>query len=141
VNTELPNPAAEDFFSGALDRISRWMIAIAILGFAAALARFGWRMLLGLVLGAVVSYVNFVWLKRVVSQLADRITRTGERQSSTGVVLRFLLRYALMAAAAYAILSVSPASLKGLFAGLFLPVAAILFEAAYEVCMAVARGL
>nr|MBA3916430.1 ATP synthase subunit I [Terriglobales bacterium] len=84
---------------------------------------------------------NFIWLKKVVSAIADQITRTGQRQSSAGVVLRFLLRYALMAVAAYVILSVSPASLKGLFAGLFLPVAAILFEAGYEMCVAVVRGL
>ena len=58
-----------------------------------------------------------------------------------GVVLRFLLRYVLMGLAAYAILSVSPASLYGLFAGLFLPVAAIACEAAYEAYVAVARGL
>lgn len=139
--TEFSNSQAEDFFSGALNRISRWMIAFGILGFAAALARFGWRMALGFVCGGVVSYLNFIWLKKVVSAIADQITRTGERQSSAGVVLRFLLRYALMAVAAYVILSVSPASLKGLFAGLFLPVAAILFEAGYEMCVAVVRGL
>jgi hypothetical protein len=56
-------------------------------------------------------------------------------------VLRFLLRYFLMAAAAYAIFTVSRASLYGLFAGLFLPVAGIACEAAYELYIALARGL
>jgi hypothetical protein len=51
------------------------------------------------------------------------------------------LRYVLMGLAAYAILSVSPASLYGLLAGLFLPVGAIACEAGYEVYVAVARGL
>ena len=46
--------------------------------------------------------------------------------------MRFLLRYVLMALGAYVIFTVSPASLYGLFAGLFLPVAAIACEAAYE---------
>jgi len=77
----------------------------------------------------------------VVAALADRATEAGRPQSSKGVVLRFLLRYVLMGLAAYAIFSVSPASLYGLFVGLFLPVAAIACEAAYETYVAVARGL
>jgi len=77
----------------------------------------------------------------VVSGLADRVTQTGQRQSGKGVVLRFLLRYFLMAVGAYVIFSVSPASLYGLFAGLFLPVAGIACEAAYELYAALARGM
>jgi hypothetical protein len=63
------------------------------------------------------------------------------KPSSTGIVLRFLLRYVLMGLAAYAILAVSPASLNGLLAGLFLPVAGIACEAAYEAYVALARGI
>jgi hypothetical protein len=73
--------------------------------------------------------------------MADRITQSGRTESGKGIVARFLLRYVLMGLAAYAILSVSPASLYGLLAGLFLPVAAIACEAGYEVYVAVARGL
>ena len=51
------------------------------------------------------------------------------------------LRYVLMGLAAYGILAVSPASLYGLLAGLFLPVAAIACEAAYEAYVALARCL
>jgi hypothetical protein len=58
-----------------------------------------------------------------------------------GIVSRFLLRYALMAVAAYVIFSVSPASLNGLLAGLFLPVAAIVCEAVCELYAALGRGL
>ena len=64
-----------------------------------------------------------------VSGLADRATNTGKPQSADGDRLPFLLRYALLAAAAYAILTSFPASLRGLLAGLFLPVAAIACEA------------
>jgi hypothetical protein len=46
-----------------------------------------------------------------------------------------------MAIGAYAILTVSPASLYGLLAGLFLPVAAIACEAVYELYAALAHGL
>jgi hypothetical protein len=50
-----------------------------------------------------------------------------------GIIARFLLRYVLLGVAAYAILTSFPASLRGLFAGLFLPVGAIACEAVYEV--------
>jgi ATP synthase I chain len=96
---------------------------------------------LGFACGCVIAYLNFLWLERVVTALADRITRSGRRESAKGVVLRFLLRYFLMALGAYVIFTVSPASLYGLFVGLFLPVAGIACEAAYEVYVAVARGL
>ena len=97
-------------------------------------------LLLGFVCGCLVAYLNFYWLKRVVSALADRATQSGHTQSSGGVVLRFLLRYALMGLCAYAIFAVSPASLYGLFAGLFLPVAAIACEAAYELWVVLKCG-
>jgi small-conductance mechanosensitive channel len=132
---------AESFYSGALTRIARSMIALAVLFTAAGWLRFGWRVALGFACGCAIAYLNFRWLERVVSAIADRATQTGQTQSSGGVVFRFLLRYFLMAVAAYAIFSVSPASLNGLFAGLFLPVAGIACEAAYEVYAALIRGV
>lgn len=132
---------SETFYSGALERIRWFMIAIAIVALAIAFLRFGPRAALGVALGCAIAYLNFHWLKRVVSAMAERITNTGKTQSAKGIVFRFVLRYLLMGLAAYVILSVSPASLYGLFAGLFLPVAAIACEAGYEVYVAVARGL
>jgi small-conductance mechanosensitive channel len=140
-NEQLNADRSEAFYSGALDRIRRVMIAVAVVLTVAAVERYGWRAGLGFVLGCVISYVNFYWLKHVVSVMADRITKSRKGESGKGIVLRFLLRYVLMGVAAYAILSVSPASLYGLLAGLFLPVAAIACEAGYEVYVAVARGL
>jgi hypothetical protein len=108
------------------------MLALAPALTASAWAKYGWRAALGFLLGAIISYLNFQWLKTGVSGLADRVTNTGKRQSGKGIVARFLLRYALLGIAAYAILTSFPASLRGLFAGLFLPVAAIACEAFYE---------
>lgn len=133
-------PDSESFYSGALDRIYRLMLALAVLLSAAAWWRYGWRIALGFSCGSAVAYLNFYWLKRVVAALADRATQSGQTQSSEGVVWRFLLRYVLMGFGAYVIFTVSPASLYGLFAGLFLPVAAIAGEAAYELWVALARG-
>ena len=133
-------PTSEAFYSGAIDRISRFMLVLAVALTAAAWWRFGWRIALGFACGSVVAYLNFYWLKKVVTALADRATQSGQVHSSSGVVLRFLLRYVLMALGAYVIFTVSPASLHGLFAGLFLPVAAIACEAAYETWVALKSG-
>lgn len=133
--------ASERFYSGALDRIRRFMAVLAPLLIAAAWWRFGLRAAAGFAFGCAIAYINFYWLKRVISGFADRATGAATSQSSDGIVARFLLRYVLMAVAAYVILTVSPASLNGLLAGLFLPVAAIACEAAYEVYAALARGL
>ncbi len=128
-----PEPAlGETFYSGAVSRIRRFMIGLGLLLSAVAALRFGRWSALGFACGCVIAYLNFHWLKGGVAGLADRITNTGEPQSGKGIVARFLLRYVLMGAAAYGILTSFPASLPGLFAGLFLPVGAIACEAAYE---------
>jgi hypothetical protein len=139
-----PDPqrtAAERFYSGALDRIRWFMAALAPLLMAAIGWRFGLRTAVGFALGCAIASINFYWLKRVISAFVDRTTGASTSQSGRGIVSRFLLRYVLMAVGAYVILTVSPASLNGLLAGLFLPVAAISCEAAYEVYAAVTRGV
>jgi hypothetical protein len=111
---------------------------MVVLGMVLCLATwvaFGGRAALGFLLGCVIAYLNFQWLKSGVSGLADRVTNTGKPHSGKGIVARFLLRYVLLGIAAYAILTRFPASLRGLFAGLFLPVAAIVCEAVYELWM------
>jgi hypothetical protein len=136
-----PSPAPpEDFYSGALARISNFMLALAFAGVVAALLRWGWRVALGFACGGVIAQLNFHWLKKVVGALADRMSNDANSKPAKGMVLRFLLRYALMAGAGYAIFSVSRASLFGLFAGLFLPVAGIACEAAYETYAALTQG-
>jgi hypothetical protein len=108
------------------------MLVIGVAAFLTGWTYFGWKIGLGLALGCAISYLNFHWLKKVVAGLAELTIQSGAPASSRGIVHRFLLRYFLMALVAFAILTVSRESLYGLFAGLFLPVAAILCEAAYE---------
>ena len=115
-----------------------------VLGLAAlitACAFFGWRIGAGFALGGVIAFLNFHWLKKVVADVAEVTIQSGNPGSGRGIVQRFLLRYFLMALVAFVILTVSRESLYGLFAGLSLPVAAILCEAAYEAYVAFARGV
>jgi small-conductance mechanosensitive channel len=139
---DLPqNVEGERFYSGALLRIRNFMAGLSIPLAAAAGWKFGWRAAVGFIFGCAIAYLNFHWLKSVIAGFVDRATGTATSQSGQGIVFRFLLRYVLMALGAYAILTVSPASLNGLLAGLFLPVAAIACEAAYELYAALARGI
>lgn len=108
------------------------MGAIFVLAVVCTFALFGWREAVGIVAGSAVGGLSFLWLKKIVTAIAERVTQTGHSQSGLGVAVRFVLRYTLVGLLAYVILSVSPASLKGFFAGLFLPVAAIACEAAYQ---------
>jgi len=139
--TSEASPATDAFYSGALTRIRNFMLALAPAITAAAWWKFGRPAALGVLLGCIIAYLNFHWLKSGVAGLADRVTNTGRAQSSSGIIARFLLRYVLLGAAAYAILTSFPASLGGLFAGLFLPVAAIACEAVYELYASLARGI
>ena len=127
-----PQPASDDFYSRALERIHKFMLVLGTAALVTALAMFGWRIGLGFAVGGAVSFLNFYWLKKVVAGVAAATIESGNAASSRGVVHRFLLRYFLMALAAFVILTVSRDSLYGFFAGLFLPVAAMLCEAGYE---------
>jgi len=134
-----PTEESDSFYASAVPRIRNFMLVLGPVFTGAAWVKFGGRAALGFLLGAVIAYLNFQWLKSVVSGIADKVTNTGKAQSGKGIVARFLLRYALLGVAAYAILTSFPASLWGLFAGLFLPVGAIVCEAVYELYAAVVR--
>ncbi|MBO0911069.1 MAG: ATP synthase subunit I [Acidobacteria bacterium] len=126
-----------DFYSRAGGRISKFMLVVGAAAMITAFSCFGWRIGIGFLLGAAISWLNFHWLKQVVEGIAELTIRSGRAASSRGVFHRFVVRYFLMALVAFAILTVSRESLYGLFAGLFLPVAAILCEGAYEVYVVV----
>lgn len=125
-------PANSDFHAHALERINTFMLVLGAAALITAMTMFGWRIGVGFAVGGAVSFLNFYWLKKVVAGVAAAAAQTGTAVSSRRVVQRFLLRYFLMAIAAFVILSVSRDSLYGFFAGLFLPVAAMLCEAGYE---------
>jgi len=124
-----------------MGRITGYMPVLAAIGTAIIWWQAGLLSSAGFLVGCLIAYVNFYWLKRVVNALADRVTRSGRGETGGGVLTRFLLRYGLIAVAAYAILRFSTRSLYGMLAGLFLPVAAIACEAVYEVYGALRRGL
>ena len=136
-----PEDAAELFYSGALRRIVRLMPILALGTLPLLLWRWRWPVAAGFVLGALLSVYNFWSLSRSVNALADRITKGQSRESGGRIVALLLLRYLLIGAVAYVIFKSSLAALYGLFGGLALPVAAMGCEAAFELYIALRRGL
>jgi hypothetical protein len=95
----------------------------------------------GFTVGALLSIYNFWSLSRSVEALAERITEGGSRESGGRIVALLLLRYLVIGAVAYGIFRGSVAAVYGLLGGLTLPVAAISCEAAFELYIALRRGL
>jgi hypothetical protein len=130
----------EQFLEGAYTRIQ---IALAALVLAAApftLIKFGLRPASGVLLGGAVALVNFMWLKRSMLALTSAVAGGAQTPANTALVMRFFLRYALLAIVGYVIINSSAVSVYGLIAGLLLSVPALLFEVAYEIWYALHHG-
>jgi hypothetical protein len=91
-----------------------------------------WAGSIGFAFGAAVSYVNLSSLTRGVEGLADRVVNRNSREKGGLIILRFVVRYGLVGAAAYAIFKSSPTAFRGFLWGLCVPVAALMAEAAWE---------
>src|SRR5690348_3832111 len=124
---------AEAFAANTFRRIFLTMMVLLAGGTPVLWAKYGRGMVLSFVLGGAISLVNFYWLKRTLAALVEAVAVAGKKRSSAGIVLRFVLRYVLIAAAAYAIFKSTEMSMVGLCAGLSLPVGAVLIEAAYAI--------
>lgn len=134
-----PDPAMEERLSGAYRRILRVAIALSVAGTLAAALLFTWQSGLGLAIGSLLAYINFVWLHRGTERLVERIiasnraTAVGEtKPRKVRFAFPFPLRYALLIAVAYVILKSYPRLLIGFIVGLILPILAAMGEGIYE---------
>lgn len=130
----------DDFFDRALPRIRKFLLALSAAGLLTCTILFRWPVTVGFLLGAVVSYVNQLWLERAIDALGARITAKQSHERGGVIVFRALLRYVFIAGGAYVIFSVSLAGLYGFMAGVCLPIAAVGFEVVVEMFVALRRG-
>lgn len=114
------------------------MAALALAGTVAAGIWYGATMAVSFLAGAAIAALNFHWLKLTIEAMGGRLP--DKARGARGVVVRFLLRYVLIALAAYVILKSTANSLYGFFAGLSVPVGAILIEAVNETFRAFRAG-
>ena len=112
-----------------IPRVLRNLLVASVLLLGPALWFYHWAGAIGFAFGAAVSYVNFRSLTLGVEGLADRIVNRNSREKGGRIVLRFLVRYGLVGAAAYAIFKSSSLAFRGFLWGLCVPVAALMAEA------------
>jgi ATP synthase I chain len=119
-------------YARIIPRVLRNMLVVSVLLVGPAFWFYRWAGSLGFAFGAAVSYVNLRSLTQSVEGLADRIVNRNSREKGGLIILRFVVRYGLVAAVAYAIFKSSPLAFRGFLWGLCVPVAALMAEAAWE---------
>ena len=140
VNPDQSETTGEQFFAAAYRRIL--CILLALLPGVAVLLWifFDRKFSVGFFIGGAIAILNFLSLRKLVIAFADRVIASGGEQRSSGLVLRFLLRYGLVGVAGYAIFKGSVMSAYGLLAGLAIPAVGIMIEAGYELYGSFRRG-
>ena len=128
-----PEDPADNFggFEGLDRRLNRYSLAVTAAAMPIALALHSAKAALSIGSGALLSYINFHWLKQAV----DFIVLHGAQGRIGGrVMFRFVGRYALIALFLYVTIRSSVLDVVFVFAGLLVYVLAILIECVSEVC-------
>jgi ATP synthase I subunit len=132
--------ASEAFGSAALRRIEWLTLALGAVGSIAADHYWGWRGALGLATGAILSWINFRWLKGSVLAFGQAATAAGEKGQSARVPKRayfkFFGRFALLLLAVYVILTGRVLPAISVLAGLFASAAAVVVSLVWELASA-----
>jgi len=119
----------EAWFERALERIRKLTLALGAGGTLAALAWRGWTWGAGFAFGALISWLNYRWLKQIADALGAKAVRKR-------VAVKAALRYLLLGGGAYVILRFSKISKLAAVAGLFIAAAAVIVEIVFELIYA-----
>jgi hypothetical protein len=121
----------DEFYSRAVGRILKFMAYLAAVGTLAALAWHGWRAGAGFALGSGISWINFLFLKRITDSLG-----APQSKASTRSAVIFGSRYLILGGITYVILRYSVVSLPAALTGLFVSLGAVLVEILFELVYA-----
>jgi len=121
--------------AGAYKRVQAALLIAAAVAAAGVGVRFGRTFAVGMMLGSAVAFINFLWLKGSMLAFSGRFAQPEAPASpkSSLMMVKFLLRYAVIGVSAFVILKSSAGSAKGFVWGLLMSVPALLFEAGYEI--------
>jgi hypothetical protein len=127
------SPRTEAFLSAAYKRILRMTIVLSLCAFALITFYRGWGSGLGLAAGAVLAYLNFVWLHHAAALTVQRMVAPGTNQpSQQRMIFAFVGRYMFVLGSAYVILKGYPQARIAFMLGLALPILAAMCEGIYE---------
>ena len=122
--------------NGALElRVVRAMIASVALAVIVSTMLAPWRVTTGLMLGGLLSLLNFHWLETSVAAVFNVGAAERPRVRMSG----YVLRYFVVAAAAFAAYELRLVSLGAMFAGLCSFVPALFIEASRQFYFAIIR--
>jgi hypothetical protein len=131
----MPNTMSADseeaFYAAAERRIEYLTIGIGIAGAMGVGIYWDVRAGIGVAIGALLSWINFRWMKQGIAVLA-RLSAAQQDAEKVRIpkwaYIKFLGRYVLLIFAAYVILRGFRSTAASLLAGLFAAVAAVLIE-------------
>ncbi len=118
-------------FPQVAGRLAKIIAALAVIGTALAGLRGGWTYALGFFLGAAASYLNYSNLVEIVRTLG-----TPQFSGRLGAFAWILFRLILLVTGAFVIIRLTPINMYAACAGLFVPVAAVILEAIFEITYA-----
>jgi hypothetical protein len=118
-------------FPGVAHRLAKIIAALAIIGSGLAGLRGGWTWAAGFLIGAVASYFNFRNIAGIVEQLG-----TPQSSGRLGAFAWILFRLILLVAGAFVIIKLTRINIFAALAGLFVPAAAVVLEALFELTYA-----
>jgi hypothetical protein len=125
--------SSEEFLSGAYGRIRKIAIWMTLGGTITATIIWNWASGAALAVGALLAYLNMMWLHSGVEMAVERMSSAdGSGPSRIRIFLAFAGRYVFLIIGAYVILRSYPQARVAFMAGLALPVIAAMFEGIYE---------
>lgn len=123
-NDESPGFAAP----GAVERrVFRNIFAVIAIAVVIAALTADLRFMLGLVLGGALALLNYKWLHSSLRA----VLATGNEKTPPGTMIKFVVRWLVIAAVAWAANKTGYFDPVAILAGLFAPAVAVMIEAAY----------
>ena len=119
-----------DWMEGLDRRLDRSSLVLTLAAMPVAFFLHSAKAALSIGAGAMLSYINFHWLKQAVDFAVTHVTDSAPARR---VIMRFVGRYVLIALALYVTIRGSVLDLVFVLAGLLVYVAAILIECVSEV--------
>ena len=108
-------------YEHVVQRITRISLLLAAAGSVVAFGLGGWSWAAGFALGSTVSWISFRWLKQLVGAL-------GVAHPPSNLPQKAVMRYLLIAGAAYLLVKYTVVNLRAAVAGLLVSSAAVMIE-------------
>ena len=114
-------------------RVLRNIFAVVAIAIVIAALTADLKFMLGLVLGGALALLNYKWLHSSLRA----VLAAGSQKAPPGTIIKFVVRWLVIAAVAWAANKTGYFEAVAILAGLFAPAVAVMIEAAYATCKGV----